>query len=117
VGLILAAVGLYGIMSFSANRRTREIGIRIALGAERSSVLRLMIRDGLWLASMGIVIGLALAAGVTRLIAGWLFNVSPLDATTFAGMSAVFIVVAVVASYLPARRAASADPLAALRAE
>jgi predicted permease len=117
VGLILAAVGLYGIMAFSAGRRTREIGIRIALGARRSNVLGMMVRDGLRLAAIGIVIGLALAAAATRLIAGWLFNISPLDITTFAGMSAVFVAVALIASYLPARRAAAADPLRALRAE
>ena len=117
IGLLLASVGLYGTMAFSAGRRTREIGIRIALGAERSTILMLIIREGLGLASLGILIGLALAAAATRLIAGWLFNISPLDLTTFLAMSLVFTVVAVVASYLPARRAASADPLKALRAE
>ena len=117
VGLLLASVGLYGIMAFSASWRTREIGIRIALGAQRSSVLGLMIRDGLRLAAVGIVIGLVLAAAATRLLAGWLFNISPLDGTTFVGMSAIFITVAFVASYLPARRAAASDPLTALRAE
>ena len=117
VGLLLASVGLYGIMAFSAGRRTREIGIRIALGAQRSTILGLIVRDGLRLAALGVVIGLLLAAAATRVIAGWLFNVSPLDLTTFVGMSLVFMVVAFVASYLPARRAATADPLAALRAE
>lgn len=117
VGLLLAAVGLYGIMAFSASRRMREIGIRLALGAPRSSVVNLMIRDGLRLAAIGVGVGLALAAAVTRLIAGWLFNISPLDTATFAGMSALFIIVAFVASYLPARRAAASDPLTALRAE
>jgi ABC-type antimicrobial peptide transport system permease subunit len=117
VGLLLAAAGLYGVMAFSASRRTREIGIRVALGADESSVLRLMIRDGLRLASIGIVIGLVLAGLTTRLISSWLFDVSPLDGLTFAGMSAIFIVVAIVASYVPARRAAAVDPLVALRAE
>ena len=117
IGLLLASVGLYGIMAFSAGRRTREIGIRIALGAQPSTILGLMTRDGLRLAALGIVVGLLLAAAATRLIAGWLFNISPLDLTTFLGMSLVFIIVAFVASYLPARRAAFADPLAALRAE
>ena len=117
IGLLLASVGLYGTMAFSAGRRTREIGIRIALGAEPSTILLLIIREGLGLASLGILIGLALAAATTRLIAGWLFNISPLDLTTFLAMSLVFTIVAVVASYLPARRAASGDPLTALRAE
>lgn len=117
VGLLLAAVGLYGIMAFSAGRRTREIGIRVALGARRANVLGLMIRDGMRLAVVGIVIGLVLAAAATRLMAGWLFNVSPLDRTTFVGMAAIFLAVAFVASYLPARRAAASDPLAALRAD
>ena len=117
VGLLLAAVGLYGIMAFSASRRTREIGIRVALGAGRSNVLRLMVREGMQLAAIGIVIGLVLAAAAAQLVAGWLFNVSPLDRATFVAMPAIFIAVALVASYLPARRAAAADPLTALRAE
>ena len=117
VGLLLATVGLYGIMSFSAGRRTREIGVRVALGATRSSVLGLMIGEGFKLAALGIVIGLVLAAAVTRLLTGWLFTISPLDLPTFLGMSTVFAIVALVASYLPARRAAGADPVAALRAD
>jgi putative ABC transport system permease protein len=115
VGLVLAAVGLYGLMAFSAGRRTREIGIRVALGAARSQVLGLMVRDGMRLAALGIVIGLALSIAATRLIARWLFNVNPLDAATFVAMSALFIAVALLASYLPARRAAGQDPLLALR--
>jgi ABC-type antimicrobial peptide transport system permease subunit len=117
VGLLLAAVGLYGILSFSASRRTREIGIRMALGADRSSVLGMMVREGMRLAALGIVIGLFLAAGASRLLAGWLFNVSPLDFTAFAGMSALFVAVALVAAYLPARRAAGSDPLTVLKGE
>ena len=116
-GLLLAAVGLYGIMAFSAGRRTREIGIRMALGARRSTVLAMMIRDGLRLAAVGTIAGLILAAAATRLIAGWLFDISPLDASAFIGMSSVLIVVSLVATYLPARRAAASDPLKALRAE
>ncbi len=116
-GLLLAAVGLYGIMAFSAGRRTREIGIRMALGARRSTVLAMMIRDGLRLAAVGTIVGLILSAAATRLIAGWLFDISPLDASAFIGMSSVLIVVSLVATYLPARRAAASDPLKALRAE
>jgi predicted permease len=117
VGLLLAGVGLYGIMAFSAGRRTREIGIRMALGARRSTILRMMVGEGLRLAGVGILFGLAFAAAATRLIAGWLFNVNPLDAATFFAMSTVFVLVAVIATYLPARRAVRADPLRALRAE
>jgi predicted permease len=107
VGLALAAVGLYGLMAFSAAWRTREIGIRVALGAARSQVLGMMIRDGMRLAAIGIAMGLLLSVAATRLIAGWLFDVSPLDSSTFAGMALLFAAVAFVASYLPARRAAA----------
>ena len=117
IGLLLAAAGLYGIMAFSAGRRTREIGIRLALGAARGDVLRLMIGEGVRLGAIGIGVGLALAAATTRLMRGWLFGVSPLDVPTFAGMAAVFAAVALAASYLPARRAAGADPVIALRTE
>jgi predicted permease len=117
VGLLLAAVGLYGIMAFAAGRRTREIGIRMALGARRSTVLRMMVAEGLRLAGVGILFGLALAAAATSLIAGRLFNVNPLDPATFFATSTVFVLVALIATYLPARRAVSVDPLWALRAE
>jgi putative ABC transport system permease protein len=117
IGLLLAAAGLYGIMAFSAGRRTREIGIRIALGAGRGDVLRMMIGEGVRLGAIGIVAGLALAAATTRLMQNWLFGVSPLDVPTFAGTTAVFAAVALAASYLPARRAADADPVVALRTE
>jgi putative ABC transport system permease protein len=117
VGLLLAAAGLYGIMAFSAGRRTREIGIRLALGAAPGDVLRMMMGEGVGLGALGICGGLALAAATTRLMRAWLFGVSPLDLPTFAGMAVVFGTVALVASYLPARRAASADPVVALRTE
>jgi predicted permease len=117
VGLLLASVGLYGIIAYSVSRRTREIGIRLALGARNSGVVGMIVREGMRLAAIGVVLGLILAAGGARLIAGFLFTVSPLDAMTFSGMSLLFILVALVASYLPARRAASADPMAILRAE
>jgi predicted permease len=117
VGLLLASVGLYGIMAFSAGRRTREIGIRMALGAQRSAVLGMMVREGLLLAALGIAAGLVLAAAATRLIAGYLFGINPLDGPTFLAMSALFVAVALLASYLPARRAAASDPLTALRTD
>ena len=117
VGLVLATVGLYGVMAYSAGRRTREIAIRMALGARRSTILGMMIREGVWLAGAGVVIGLLFAGAVTRLMVGFLFNVSPLDGVTFVGMSMILITVALVATYLPARRAAAADPASALRAD
>jgi predicted permease len=117
VGLLLAAVGLYGIIAYSVSRRTREIGVRVALGAQRWDVLRMVVREGMRLAGTGVMVGLVLAAIATRLIAGFLFSVSPMDGMTFAGMSALFIAVALLASYLPARRAAATDPLTALRSD
>ena len=117
VGLVLATVGLYGVMAYSASRRTREIAIRMALGARRSNILAMMIREGAWLAGAGVVIGLLLAGAATRLMTSFLFNVSPLDGVTFVGMSVILITVALMASYLPARRAAAADPASALRAD
>ena len=117
VGLLLASVGLYGILAFSANRRTREIGIRVALGATRSSVVGLIVREGLRLTAAGIALGLVLAAAATRLISSWLLGVSPLDRAAFSGMSLIFLAVAIAASYVPARRAAASDPLRALRVD
>jgi hypothetical protein len=117
VGLLLASMGLYGVMAFAAARRTREIGIRVALGATRSSVFRLMIGEGLRLALAGIALGLALAVIAARAIAPYLLSVSPLDPLAFAAMSVVFAAVAMGASFVPARRAAGADPLEALRNE
>jgi predicted permease len=117
VGLLLAAVGLYGIIAYSVSRRTREIGVRVALGAQRWDVLGMVVREGMRLAGTGVVVGVLMAAAATRLIAGLLFNVSPIDGMTFAGMSVLFIAVALLASYLPARRAAATDPLTALRSD
>ncbi len=117
VGLLLATVGLYGMIAWSVGRRTREIGVRIALGAARGDVLRLIVREGMQLTAVGVVLGLLLAAGATPVLARFLFDVSPVDAVTFAGMSLLFVAVALVASYLPARRAAASDPMIALRAE
>jgi predicted permease len=117
IGLILATVGLYGIISYSVSRRAREIGIRVALGARRNDVLNMVVREGMQLASIGVVIGLVLAAVATRLIGSFLFDISPLDWMTFAGMSALFLAIAFVSSYLPARRAAASDPMQALRTD
>jgi predicted permease len=117
IGLLLATLGLYGIIAYSVNRRTREIGLRIALGARPADVQRLVVREGMRLAFGGVALGLLLSAAATRLIAGFLFDVSALDAVTFASMSLLFVGVALVASYLPARRAAGSDPMTALRSE
>ncbi|HJR59659.1 MAG TPA: ABC transporter permease [Vicinamibacterales bacterium] len=117
VGLLLAAIGIYGVTSYAVSRRTREIGIRVALGADSRDVMRLMLKQGAVLAGIGIVIGLCLAAAGAQVIRSLLFGVSGVDPMTFGGASAIFTVVALVATYLPARRALSVDPMAALRNE
>jgi predicted permease len=117
IGLLLATVGLYGVIAYSTSRRSKEIGIRMALGARSRDVLGMIMREGMRLAGAGVLIGLVLAAAATRLLMKFLFGVSPADAMTFAGMSALFIAIALLASYLPARRAAAADPMRVLRAD
>jgi ABC-type antimicrobial peptide transport system permease subunit len=117
IGLLMATVGLYGVISYSVSRRIREIGIRVALGARGADVLGMVVREGMRLALIGVAIGLVLAVAATRLMASFLFNVSPLDSLTFVGMSLLFLCIAFVSSYLPARRAASADPMTALRTD
>jgi predicted permease len=117
VALVLSAVGTYGVLSYSITERVREIGIRMALGASAEAVLTMVVRQGMTLAVAGVVIGLAGAAAVTRLMSSLLFGVRPIDLTTFAGVSALMIVVAATAAVIPARRATRVDPLTALRAE
>jgi ABC-type antimicrobial peptide transport system permease subunit len=117
VSLALAAVGVYGVISYSVAQRTRELGIRIALGAQSRAVLRLVLRRVLLLAAGGVLLGLAGAAALTRFLAGFLFGVGATDPATFAGVSLLLAVVAVVASTVPALRATRVDPLAALRCE
>jgi len=113
----LASIGLYGVMSYSVAQRRREIGIRMALGAQRGEVMRMVLRRSMALAAAGIALGLAGAAGVTRVLQGMLFGIKPSDPLTFAVVAALFAVIAVVASYVPAQRAAGVDPLEALRCE
>ena len=115
LGLVLAVIGLYGVVSFSTAQRTREVGVRMALGAARRDVIQLIVRDGMRVVGIGIVIGLTLAGLATRLLRPFLFGVDPLDVTTFVSMAAVLGGAALVASLIPARRAAAADPMDALR--
>ena len=117
IALFLATLGLYGLISYSVKRRTHEIGIRIALGAKPGKVLRILIGQGLQLVLVGLVLGLAAAFAVTRLLSSVLFGVKATDPLTFGGVSLLLAGVAVLASLIPARRAASIDPMQALRAE
>jgi putative ABC transport system permease protein len=115
--LLLAAIGLYGVISYSVAQRTRELGIRIALGAQKSDVLRLILRQGMTLVAIGVVAGLAASIGLTRLMATLLYGVSATDPITFLALSITLLSVAFVACWLPARRASAVDPIVALHAE
>ena len=117
IALVLASVGVYGVISYSVSQRTREIGVRVALGAQRTNVLRLILGHGAVLAAAGIGIGLAGAIGVTRFLRAMLFGVSPFDPMSFVAVTAVLSAVAFLASYIPARRAARVDPIVAVREE
>jgi putative ABC transport system permease protein len=117
VVLLLAAIGIYGVTSYSVDRRTREIGIRMALGANRATVLRLVIRQGVVLTAIGVTLGLAAGAAGAQVLRSLLFGVSALDPLAFGGAALLFGVVSLAASYLPARRATRVDPMIALRAE
>ena len=115
--LALAAVGIYGVVAFTTARRTQEIGIRMALGAQRSDVLRLIVGEGARMAAVGVLLGITASLAITRLMSTLLFGITPTDPLTFASVALLLCLVAGIASYMPARRATRVDPLVALRYE
>jgi ABC-type antimicrobial peptide transport system permease subunit len=117
LALVLACVGLYGLLAYEVSRRTREIGIRMALGAHPGSVLKLVLRQGIVLAIVGAVVGIAIALGVTRYLASMLYDVRANDPATMIGVAVLLTVVALAACWIPARRAMRVDPMVALRYE
>ncbi len=117
MALLLGLAGIYGVIAYSVSQRTREIGIRIALGAQHGAVRQMFVRYGLWLSAIGIGCGLVAAVALTRLMSSMLFDVSPLDPVTYGGVAIGLVAAALIASYLPAVRATTVDPMVALRAE
>ena len=117
IGLFLAVLGLYAVVSSAVARRTREIGVRMALCADRKDVIRLVVRDGMRLTIIGIVVGLVGSFGLGLVLSRVLYGVRPVDAGVFAGVTALLLGVSALACYLPARRATRVDPLVALRAQ
>jgi len=115
IALLLAVVGIYGSIAYSVSERTQEMGIRMALGAERSDILRLVLRQGLTLALTGIAAGVAASLALSHIMTTLLYHVSSTDPSIFAGAALLFTLVAMLASYLPARRATRLDPVVALR--
>jgi len=117
MALALGLLGIYGVISYAVTQRTREIGVRMALGAQRDELKWMFVRSAMALTVAGVAIGLAAAALLTRLMKSLLFGISPLDPVTYVAVPIMLAAAAVLASYLPARRAASVDPVEALRAE
>jgi ABC-type antimicrobial peptide transport system permease subunit len=117
MALVLGVVGIYGVISYAISQRTREIGIRMALGAENRALLHMFVRHGLLLAGIGVVIGIGAAMGLAGLMASLVFGIRPLDPTTYVAVPLVLLMAALTASYVPARRVTAVDPVEALRAE
>jgi putative ABC transport system permease protein len=117
IALLLAAIGIYGMLSYSVQQRSQEIGIRMALGGRAADILRMIVGEGMKLAGVGIVIGVAGALGLSRLVTALLFGVKPYDPWTFVSVVAVLALVALAACWIPAQRATRVDPLLALRHE
>jgi ABC-type antimicrobial peptide transport system permease subunit len=117
VALILGAIGIYGVISYVVSQRTRELGVRLALGAEAGDVRTMVLKQGLILAGSGVVLGLVAAVGLTRLMGALLFGVDPIDPLTFGVVALSLTAVALLASYVPARRASRVDPVVAIRFE
>jgi putative ABC transport system permease protein len=117
LGLALALVGVYGVVSYAASQRTQEIGVRMALGADRAEILRLVLGRGLVLVGVGVAIGIAAALSVSHMVTNMLFGISPVDPVTFIGVPLLLAAMALLASYVPAFRATRIDPALALRGE
>ncbi|MGC2814630.1 MAG: FtsX-like permease family protein, partial [Candidatus Acidiferrum sp.] len=117
LALLLAGVGIYGVISYMVGQRTNEIGIRMALGAQRNDVLRMVIRKGMFMAGIGTVVGICGALALTQLFRNLLFQITPTDPVTYSAVTVVLVAVALLACFLPARRAMRVDPVVALRHE
>jgi putative ABC transport system permease protein len=117
LALALTTIGLFGVISYIVSQRTHEIGVRMALGARQGDVLRLVVRHGLFLTVIGLVVGLGISFGAAQLLSSLLYGIGPTDLTTFIGVALLMCVVAVLACYIPARRAMRVDPMVALRYE
>ncbi|HYT76737.1 MAG TPA: FtsX-like permease family protein, partial [Vicinamibacterales bacterium] len=117
VALVLAAIGLYGVLAFTVGARTREIGVRVAIGANRRRILWMVLHDALATVAAGIVTGLAAAWYLSRLLQNWLYGVTPHDPSVLAGVALLFLMVGILAAYVPARRATRVDAVIALRTD
>ena len=117
LGLLLAALGIYGVVAYSVGRRRREIGVRLALGAQIADVLMLVLRQGIHIVAIGLILGLVGAYAASRILRSFLYNVDPTDPLTFVGVVSVLVVAAIVACWIPARQATKVDPVQTLRYE